>query len=77
MMLHCTGQGLPTGMHAYTNQCSCYLNGICDGAVVLDAPIGQSSDVWALVRSVVAKRTRVCVYDRAGIGFSDRAITVS
>ena len=48
-----------------------------DCAVVLDAPIAQTSDVWTLVRSVVAKRTRVCVYDRAGLGFSDRAYTVS
>lgn len=64
-------------MHAQTNAVNVSMVFVCDGAVVLDAPIGQSSDVWTLVRSVIAKRTRVCVYDRAGIGFSDRAITVS
>lgn len=33
--------------------------------------------MWELVRLLVAKRTKVCVYDRAGLGFSDRAFTVS
>lgn len=41
--------------------------------VLLEAPVGQSSDVWALVEPLVAKKTKVCVYDRAGLGFSDRA----
>ena len=45
--------------------------------MILDAPIGQSSDVWALVQSLVEKRTKVCVYDRAGLGFSDSAYTVN
>ncbi|KAH3740765.1 uncharacterized protein LOC127850464 [Dreissena polymorpha] len=40
--------------------------------VVLDAPTGMSSDAWALVAPKIAKYTRVCIYDRAGIGFSDR-----
>ena len=40
--------------------------------VILDAPTGMSSDVWSSVQERVAKVTRVCVYDRAGIGFSDR-----
>ena len=40
--------------------------------VILDAPTGMSSDVWALVQPELAKTTRVCVYDRAGLGFSER-----
>ncbi|ELU06107.1 hypothetical protein CAPTEDRAFT_181535 [Capitella teleta] len=40
--------------------------------VVLDAPTGMSSDAWALVQPILAKTTKVCVYDRAGLGFSDR-----
>lgn len=40
--------------------------------VILDAPTGMSSDVWALVQPELAKITKVCVYDRAGLGFSDR-----
>lgn len=63
--------------------------------VILDAPVGQTSDVWALVEPLVAKKTKVrmrkrerlvmmlsllwqvCAYDRAGLGFSDRAYQVS
>ena len=30
-------------------------------AVILDAPIGQSSDVWALVEPLIAKKTKVSV----------------
>ena len=29
--------------------------------VVLEAPIGQTSDVWSLVQPMLAKRTRVSV----------------
>ncbi|KAL5015361.1 hypothetical protein ScPMuIL_009631 [Solemya velum] len=40
--------------------------------VILDAPTGMSSDAWFLVWPEVAKKTRVCIYDRAGLGLSDR-----
>ncbi|XP_048576305.1 uncharacterized protein LOC5510141 [Nematostella vectensis] len=40
--------------------------------VLFDAPTGMSSDAWALIAPKLAKTTRVCVYDRAGLGFSDR-----
>ncbi|XP_072038470.1 uncharacterized protein [Amphiura filiformis] len=40
--------------------------------VILDAPTGMSLDVWYLVQTRIAKFTRVCSYDRAGIGFSER-----
>ncbi|WAR15897.1 YQJL-like protein [Mya arenaria] len=40
--------------------------------VVLDAPTGMTSDAWTVVFEKLAKYTRVCMYDRAGVGFSDR-----
>lgn len=40
--------------------------------VVLDAPIGETSDVWQLVQPLVSNYTTVCIYDRAGLGYSDR-----
>lgn len=42
--------------------------------VILDAPTGMTSDVWELVWPSIAKFSRVCVYDRAGLGFSDRPL---
>jgi pimeloyl-ACP methyl ester carboxylesterase len=54
-----------------------YIN--CSGAtreglpvVVLDAGMGNASDVWSLVQPKVAQLARVCSYDRAGMGKSDR-----
>jgi len=48
---------------------------ICSGdgspAVVLDAGLGDSSLVWAEVQRKMAETTRLCSYDRAGIGWSD------
>ena len=41
--------------------------------VMMDTPEGRSLDVWSLVQDKVAKFTKVCVYDRAGLGFSERA----
>ncbi|KAK6168011.1 hypothetical protein SNE40_021921 [Patella caerulea] len=40
--------------------------------VVLDAPTGMSSDVWTRIWPDIAKHTKVCIYDRAGVGFSER-----
>lgn len=39
--------------------------------VVLDAGMGDSTISWALVQKPIAADTRVCSYDRAGLGFSD------
>jgi len=39
--------------------------------VLFDAGAGDSTLSWALVQGEVAKLTRACAYDRAGIGFSD------
>lgn len=40
-------------------------------AVALEAGIAGSSLGWALVQPEIAKFTRVCSYDRAGLGWSD------
>jgi pimeloyl-ACP methyl ester carboxylesterase len=39
--------------------------------VLFDSGQGDSSLVWRLVQGEVAKVTRACAYDRAGVGFSD------
>ncbi len=41
--------------------------------VVFDAYSGGAGSSWFAVQPHVAKRTRACVYDRAGLGFSDPA----
>uniref|UniRef100_A0A0B7B0A4 acylglycerol lipase n=1 Tax=Arion vulgaris TaxID=1028688 RepID=A0A0B7B0A4_9EUPU len=45
--------------------------------VLLDAPTGMNSDVWTLVVAKLAEHANVCVYDRAGLGFSDRPMNRS
>ena len=53
------------------------LHYVCEGtgrpAVVLDAGIAASSLSWSRVRPLVARETRVCSYDRAGLAWSDAA----
>jgi pimeloyl-ACP methyl ester carboxylesterase len=39
--------------------------------VVLDAALGGSSLDWSLVQPSLGRTTRVCAYDRAGMGWSD------
>ena len=41
--------------------------------VVLQAGLGGTSSAWSLIAPVIAARTKVCVYDRAGHGRSDEA----
>jgi len=41
--------------------------------VILDAPTGATSDVWLSGQLQLASVTRVCVYDRAGLGWSEPA----
>lgn len=47
----------------------------CEGAgaptVVIDAGIGGAAVEWTPVQELLAHRTRVCTYDRAGYGWSD------
>ncbi len=51
------------------------LNMYCEGTgspvVLLDAGLGGSGYVWRQVQRSLAAHTRVCAYDRAGVGFSD------
>jgi len=51
------------------------LNVYCEGTgsptVLLDAGGGGSSYVWREVQQPLSAYTRVCAYDRAGVGFSD------
>jgi pimeloyl-ACP methyl ester carboxylesterase len=53
------------------------LHARCSGsgqpAVVLEAGIAASSMSWTLVQPRIAEFTRVCAYDRAGLGWSDAA----
>ncbi len=42
-------------------------------AVILEAGIAGSSLGWALVEPKIAEFTRVCSYDRSGLGWSDAA----
>ena len=53
------------------------LNLFCIGeggtTVLFDAGGSDWSSIWALVQPEVAKRTKACSYDRAGLGYSDPA----
>ena len=40
--------------------------------MILDAAGGNSSPSWGLVQPEIAQSTRVCAYDRAGMGWSER-----
>jgi len=51
------------------------LNLYCAGkgtpTVVFDAGLGDGTRAWGLIQPAIAKHTRACSYDRAGLGFSD------
>jgi pimeloyl-ACP methyl ester carboxylesterase len=51
------------------------VNLVCSGrgspTVILESGFGAGAFAWGQVQPVVAPRTRVCSYDRAGYGFSD------
>lgn len=53
------------------------LNIICSGTgsptVILEAGLVADSAAWRLVQPAISRHTRVCSYDRAGLGFSDPA----
>lgn len=53
------------------------MNLYCSGhgatTVVFDAPSGEAGWNWFRVQPAVATHTRACVFDRAGLGFSDPA----
>jgi len=41
--------------------------------IVLEAGLGNDALIWGKVQPVLAETTRVCAYDRAGLGWSDPA----
>ena len=52
------------------HQLHLYCQGRSTPTVVLEAPATAMSAVWGWVQADVAKTTRVCSYDRAGLGWS-------
>jgi pimeloyl-ACP methyl ester carboxylesterase len=53
------------------HQLHLYCLGTGTPIVVLEAPASSMSSAWAWVQADVAKATRVCSYDRAGLGWSE------
>jgi pimeloyl-ACP methyl ester carboxylesterase len=47
--------------------------GLGSPTVLLDAGLGDSASTWSLVEPEVAKFTRVCSYDRPGLGWSEES----
>ena len=48
-----------------------YCSGKGSPTVILDAAADMMSSDWAWIQPEIAKQTRVCSYDRAGMGWSD------
>ncbi|MGB8818532.1 MAG: alpha/beta hydrolase [Rhizobiaceae bacterium] len=48
-----------------------HCSGTGSPTVVVDAGWGDSSASWGWVQPEIAKSTRICTYDRAGMGWSD------
>jgi pimeloyl-ACP methyl ester carboxylesterase len=63
------GQLVDVGGHSLYIRC----NGSGSPTVVLEAGLGESSSAWKTVAPAVAHQTRVCTYDRAGLGWSENA----
>jgi pimeloyl-ACP methyl ester carboxylesterase len=61
------GQLVDVGGHRLHLWCT----GAGTPAVILEAGLGGSSADWGFVQPEVARFTRVCSYDRAGMGYSD------
>jgi pimeloyl-ACP methyl ester carboxylesterase len=53
------------------HQLHIYCTGQGSPVVILEAAAGSMSPAWALVQPDVARQTRVCSYDRAGLGWSE------
>jgi ADP-ribose pyrophosphatase YjhB (NUDIX family) len=71
-----SGQELPiTNVMAITTPS--VLQGLGSPAVVFDSGLGDGTRVWGLIQPDIAKHTRACSYDRAGLGFSDPPIRPS
>ena len=61
------GQMVDVGGHRLHINCT----GTGSPTVVIDAGLGDWSTSWGFVQPQVAKITRVCTYDRAGMGWSE------
>ena len=61
------GQMVDVGGHRLHINCA----GTGSPVVVIDAGLGDWSTSWGFVQPQVAKITRVCTYDRAGMGWSE------
>jgi pimeloyl-ACP methyl ester carboxylesterase len=61
------GRLIDVGGHQLHINCS----GHGSPTVVLEAPATAMSSVWAWVQADIATTTRVCSYDRAGLGWSE------
>jgi pimeloyl-ACP methyl ester carboxylesterase len=72
-----TASQLSPYMHAQTlvdiggRRMNLYCTGTGSPAVILDAGFGDTMESWYRVQRPISRTTRVCSYDRAGMGFSD------
>ena len=63
------GDLVNVGDHRLRVECT----GVGSPTVVLESGLGDASFYWARISAAVATTTRVCVYDRAGRGWSESA----
>ena len=63
--------GVMVEVHGHRMHLDCRGEG--SPTVLLDAGLGDSASTWALVQPQVAKFTRVCSYDRPGLGWSEKS----
>jgi pimeloyl-ACP methyl ester carboxylesterase len=63
------GQLIDVGGHRLHLSCA----GSGSPTVILESGLGESSAYWAWISATVARDTKVCVYDRAGRGWSEPA----
>jgi pimeloyl-ACP methyl ester carboxylesterase len=67
----------PPGQLVVVGDYKMHVNCVGQGnpTVILDAAGGNSSASWGLVQPEISRSTRVCAYDRAGMGWSERGPT--
>ena len=66
-MFAAPGQLIDVGGHRLHLSCA----GTGSPTVILESGLGQTGDYWRWISTAVAHDTKVCVYDRAGRGWSD------
>ncbi len=54
-----------------------YCTGTGSPTVVLESGLGATISNWGFVQPAIAHETRICAYERAGLGFSDAATRAS